>query len=203
MRIASLLDLAGMKAAVVQKRAEAKDYIDLDAIIQNDGDRFADGTCRRAMAMYGHAFNPELTLQVAELFWRRIVADSVGDDSRSTSEGRGQRVDLSTFAADRSNVDHEFAASHAGRLKPLPGESFGSKRPRRRLSDPVRFLAYAMTYGDDADMRAIRAVLVGRRLARGTRTVHRRDLRSAFVGVLESQARALSDAADAGAADRR
>jgi hypothetical protein len=34
LRIASLVDLAGMKAAVVQKRAEAKDYVDLDAIIR-------------------------------------------------------------------------------------------------------------------------------------------------------------------------
>src|SRR5271167_3698575 len=33
LQIASLLDLAGMKAAVVQQRAEAKDYIDIDAIL--------------------------------------------------------------------------------------------------------------------------------------------------------------------------
>ena len=33
MRVASLLDLAGMKASVVQKRAEAKDHIDIDAIL--------------------------------------------------------------------------------------------------------------------------------------------------------------------------
>jgi hypothetical protein len=33
LRIASLLDLAGAKAAVVQQRAEAKDYRDLDAIL--------------------------------------------------------------------------------------------------------------------------------------------------------------------------
>src|SRR3972149_3224347 len=33
LRVASLLDLAGMKAAVVQKRAEAKDYLDLDAML--------------------------------------------------------------------------------------------------------------------------------------------------------------------------
>ncbi len=33
LKVASLLDLAGMKAAVVQQRPEAKDYIDLDAIM--------------------------------------------------------------------------------------------------------------------------------------------------------------------------
>ena len=33
LRVASLLDLAGTKASVVQQRAEAKDYIDIDAIL--------------------------------------------------------------------------------------------------------------------------------------------------------------------------
>lgn len=35
LHIASLLDLAGTKASVVQVRAEAKDYIDIDAILQS------------------------------------------------------------------------------------------------------------------------------------------------------------------------
>ena len=35
LRIASLLDLAGTKAAVLQQRAEAKDYIDVDAILRD------------------------------------------------------------------------------------------------------------------------------------------------------------------------
>ena len=33
LHVASLLDIAGTKAAVVQKRAEVKDYIDIDALI--------------------------------------------------------------------------------------------------------------------------------------------------------------------------
>jgi hypothetical protein len=33
LHIASLLDLAGTKVAVVQQRAEAKDYVDIDAIL--------------------------------------------------------------------------------------------------------------------------------------------------------------------------
>ncbi|MEZ5583825.1 MAG: hypothetical protein R3F37_14715 [Candidatus Competibacteraceae bacterium] len=36
LRIASIIDLAGMKASVVQKRAEAKDYLDLDALIRSE-----------------------------------------------------------------------------------------------------------------------------------------------------------------------
>ena len=35
LQIASLLDLAGTKAAVVQQRAEAKDYRDIDALLQD------------------------------------------------------------------------------------------------------------------------------------------------------------------------
>ena len=33
LQVASLLDLAGTKASVVQQRAEAKDYIDIDALL--------------------------------------------------------------------------------------------------------------------------------------------------------------------------
>jgi hypothetical protein len=35
LQVASLLDLAGTKASVVQQRAEAKDYIDIDAILRD------------------------------------------------------------------------------------------------------------------------------------------------------------------------
>src|SRR5262245_7457956 len=34
LKVASLVDLAGIKAAVVQQRAEAKDYVDLDALMR-------------------------------------------------------------------------------------------------------------------------------------------------------------------------
>lgn len=66
-RIASLLDLAGMKAAVVQKRAEAKDYIDLDAIIQNTEIDLSTALSA-ARLLYGAAFNPELTLKSLSYF---------------------------------------------------------------------------------------------------------------------------------------
>lgn len=62
LRVASLLDLAGMKAAVVQKRAEAKDYIDLDAIIQN-GKVDLPAALSAGKRLYGAVFNPELTLK--------------------------------------------------------------------------------------------------------------------------------------------
>lgn len=67
MRIASLLDLSGMKAAVVQKRAEAKDYIDLDAIIENT-EIDLPTALSAARELYGSAFNPELTLKSLSYF---------------------------------------------------------------------------------------------------------------------------------------
>ena len=62
LRIASLLDLAGMKAAVVQKRAEAKDYFDIDAILQQAIIDLPNALAA-ARAIYGQTFNAQLTLK--------------------------------------------------------------------------------------------------------------------------------------------
>jgi Nucleotidyl transferase AbiEii toxin, Type IV TA system len=61
-QIASLLDLAGTKAAVVQKRAEAKDYIDIDALLSVGGVKLPL-LLAAGMAIYGEGFNPEITLK--------------------------------------------------------------------------------------------------------------------------------------------
>jgi hypothetical protein len=62
LKIASLLDLAGTKAAVVQMRAEAKDYIDLDALM-SDGGIALPKMLAAAQAIYGQQFNPLNTLK--------------------------------------------------------------------------------------------------------------------------------------------
>jgi hypothetical protein len=67
LRVASLLDLAAMKAAVVQKRAEAKDYIDVDAIIQSGGVDLPMALAA-AQLIYGTSYNPELTLRSLSYF---------------------------------------------------------------------------------------------------------------------------------------
>lgn len=61
-RVASTLDLAGTKAAVVQNRAEIKDYIDIDAIIE-DGSVSLSQALVAGKAIFGKQFNPELTLK--------------------------------------------------------------------------------------------------------------------------------------------
>jgi hypothetical protein len=62
LQVASILDLAGTKAAVVQKRAEAKDYIDIDALLGVDGVTLSL-LLAAGMAIYGPGFNPEITLK--------------------------------------------------------------------------------------------------------------------------------------------
>lgn len=61
-RIASLLDLAGTNAAVVQKRAEAKDYLDLAALLDRGGVDLPTALAA-AKALYGDQFNPLITLK--------------------------------------------------------------------------------------------------------------------------------------------
>ncbi|GJL56113.1 MAG: hypothetical protein NPIRA02_32450 [Nitrospirales bacterium] len=62
LKVASLLDLAGMKAAVVQKRAQAKDYIDMSTMIER-GAVDLPTALAAARVIYGPSFNPELTLK--------------------------------------------------------------------------------------------------------------------------------------------
>ncbi len=66
LRVASLLDLAGTKAAVIQKRVEVKDYLDIAAILQHGIDLptiLAAGT-----VVYGRKFNPLITLKALAFF---------------------------------------------------------------------------------------------------------------------------------------
>jgi hypothetical protein len=62
-----ILDLAGTKAAVVQQRAEAKDYLDIDALLN---DRRIDLPAALACAgdIYGPSFNPQITLKALSFF---------------------------------------------------------------------------------------------------------------------------------------
>ena len=66
LRVADRLDLAGTKAAVVQQRAEAKDYLDLDALLGSGiGLPLALAAARH---IYGPSFNPQVTLKALSYF---------------------------------------------------------------------------------------------------------------------------------------
>ncbi len=64
--VASLLDLAGTKAAVVQKRAQEKDYLDIDALIRHG--IALPATLAAGRVIYGHSFNPLITLKALSYF---------------------------------------------------------------------------------------------------------------------------------------
>ncbi len=65
-QIAALLDIAGTKAAVVQRRAEARDYIDIDALIRRGID--LPHTLAAGVVIYGRQFNPLITLKALSYF---------------------------------------------------------------------------------------------------------------------------------------
>jgi hypothetical protein len=64
--VASLIDLAGMKAAVLQKRAQAKDYLDMDALIS--AGIGLPSALAAARAIYGRAFEPQITVKALTYF---------------------------------------------------------------------------------------------------------------------------------------
>jgi hypothetical protein len=66
-RVASLVDIAGTKAAVVQQRAQAKDYVDIDALISLAGVDLATQLAA-ARAVYGSHFAPTPTLKALTYF---------------------------------------------------------------------------------------------------------------------------------------
>jgi hypothetical protein len=66
LHVASLLDIAGTKMAVVQKRAEVKDYLDIDAMLFHGVDLATALAAGRVI--YGRSFNPLITLKALSFF---------------------------------------------------------------------------------------------------------------------------------------
>jgi hypothetical protein len=90
--VAAPIDIAGMKASVVQKRAAAKDYVDIAALIGSGLDLGAALAAGRAI--YGDSFNPQITLKALSYF------DDVGDLSEDTKrmlQDSVRRVDLNAI----------------------------------------------------------------------------------------------------------
>ena len=66
LHVASLLDIGGTKAAVVQKRAEIKDYLDIDALLRHGID--LPTLLAAGAVVYGRQFNPLLTVKALSYF---------------------------------------------------------------------------------------------------------------------------------------
>ena len=64
--VATLLDLAGTKASVVQQRAESKDYLDIDALLVHGLP--LPRMLAAASAIFGSRFEPQSTLKALSYF---------------------------------------------------------------------------------------------------------------------------------------
>jgi hypothetical protein len=100
--VASLLDLAATKVKAVQDRAEAKDYIDLSRLLEEGVDLAT--ALGAALAVYGRAFNPILSLKALSYFADGDLA-SLSDTVRSRLADAVRRVD----------------PNHLPELQPRPG----------------------------------------------------------------------------------
>lgn len=91
-KIASLLDVAGTKVAVIQKRAEPKDYLDIDALLQSGVDLPA--MLAAGLVVYGRSFNPMITLKALSYF----------DDVRSLPQATKSRLSAAVAAVDPTQI---------------------------------------------------------------------------------------------------
>jgi hypothetical protein len=92
LQVASLIDLAGTKASVVQVRAEAKDYIDIDALLRIG--KVDLGTALvAAQKLYGSSFNPEITLKALSYFDDGDLR-ALPEEMKARLAGAAREVDL-------------------------------------------------------------------------------------------------------------
>lgn len=106
--VASLLDVAATKVQVVQSRASAKDYLDVDALVHVGGIRLSQAL-GAATAVHGEHFNPVLTLKALTFF---------GDGDLSTIPA----VVRERLAAAVRDVDVESVPNFPARLGLLESE---------------------------------------------------------------------------------
>jgi hypothetical protein len=109
LKIASLLDLAGTKASVIQVRAEAKDYLDLDALMRLGKVDLATALAA-AHALYGPTFNPEVTLKALSYFDDGNLRD-LPDDLKLRLVNAAREVDLDhlpVLGSDLRRADTDF-----------------------------------------------------------------------------------------------
>ena len=103
LQVASLLDLAGTKASVIQVRAQTRDYVDMDALMTLGGVSLSSALAAAAR-IYGISFNPQITLKALSYF---------GDGNlRDLPEAMKLRL---TAAVREVDLDHLPGIRDAGR----------------------------------------------------------------------------------------
>ena len=138
-KVASLLDLAGCKVAVVTQRAELKDYVDIHALLMKAHIPLAQ-MLAAATIIYGADFSPLLLSKRWPIMkMMRWTPTDVRQDP--ITAGAVDLIPAGTHGGPQGRGDHETASSQ--RDPDLAPASYG---PIERLH-PVRFLTYVMTYG--------------------------------------------------------
>jgi hypothetical protein len=91
LQVASLIDLAGTKASVIQVRGEARDYIDIDALL---GAGIAlPQMLTAAQRLYGPAFNPQITLKALSYYGDGNLAQ-LPDEVKNRLAAAARETDL-------------------------------------------------------------------------------------------------------------
>lgn len=101
--VASLLDIAATKVQVVQSRALAKDYLDLESLIRVSNIPL-DRMLRAAIAVYGETFNPLITLKALSFYGDGDLGE-IGQRVRKRLTTAATEVDITKVEA----------------LRPIPG----------------------------------------------------------------------------------
>lgn len=91
-KVASLIDLAGLKVAVVTQRAELRDYIDVHTLLTKANIPLAD-MLAAAMIIYGTQFNPLLSLKALSYHGDPTLAD-IPNEVRKDLIAAVQTVDI-------------------------------------------------------------------------------------------------------------
>ncbi len=91
-KVAALIDIAGTKAAVIQQRAEAKDYLDLDSLMTQGGISLSMALSA-GLAIYKNQFNPQITLKALSYFGEEELA-ALPDDLKHRLRMAVKAVDL-------------------------------------------------------------------------------------------------------------
>lgn len=111
LKVAHLLDLAGTKVSVVQSRAEAKDYLDIDAILMS-GQIDLLTALAAGKALYGSTFSPENALK-ALCYFEDGNVNSIPEETKKRLVKAATKVDI-----DRLPVIKPIPLDKSNKVKP-------------------------------------------------------------------------------------
>ena len=205
LQVASLLDLAGMKASVVQMRAEAKDYLDIDAIL-TDGRIDLPAALASARVIYGRVVQSARHPESPRLF----DDGNVRRLPQAVKDRLVQQPALLISTACRSSPRRGGHQTTMGRMemKPIPltpeTEALARRlvwfeEPVEALAEPARFIAYALESATHEDMKVLLQYVTEDDIRETLGSPSTRHYQAALLGLLACPDGALSGAAFADA----